>query len=170
MDALPKTLLRIGGIALLVYALIKTGFYVPALIGHWSDYESLQILAITLSHIAIPGSLGLIFVKYGGAIALMLVPVQKEPPQPSVDLEASGVTLLGVYLLYRAIADSVYHIGTLYQASQIAKLQGARTDVAYLTPEQYGEIAATAVEFAMGIWLIFGSKGLVNLFRAFRNR
>ena len=170
METLPRIAIRLGGLALIVYAVINVAQYAPYLVGDNASYKPYDVVAIYLGYVFLPVIFGFVFVRFGGLIAGKLIPPNENAALESTDIETAGVTVLGVFLLYRALSDSALHIGIIYQANQLAGMSRASSNVALVTPDQYGAIVATAVEFAFSLLLVFRAKGLVNLFRAFRNR
>jgi len=144
--------------------------YAPYLIGDSSSYKPIDVIAIFVGYVFFPFLFGIIFIRFGGLIARKLLPSDENAESNCDDLERSGITVLGVFLLYRALSDSALHFGTIYQANQLLKNSMAPPDITLVNPDQYGAILATAIEFAFSLWLVFGSKGLVNLLRAFRSR
>lgn len=99
-------------------------------------------------------------------VARKLLPVMKEPrSETSMDASIAlsvGLTLIGVWLMARAIVDAVYWIA-LYLRTQ-------PVDAAYYAwgHEQVASVAATVVEFALAIWLIFGVLGIKRLIYRYR--
>ena len=98
-------------------------------------------------------------------IARKLLPVMKEP-KPLVDpvsrtaLELA-LTVIGIWVLATAVMDLTYWIVLLAQAF------GAEDGVDF-GPHQRASLVALAVEFALGLWLGLGSRGVVNLVQRLR--
>jgi len=96
-----------------------------------------------------------------------LVVAQKLIPQPTLDqpsrlpveqLETAGFCLLGLWLLTEALPQAVYVAMIVYHWSR-------PNAIVTLTPYNYAAIAQMFAELVIGLWLLFGAKGLLGLLR-----
>lgn len=71
-------------------------------------------------------------------------------------LESTGFCLLGFWLLTRAIPDLIFEAFVFYQYTRPGSMLGLR-------PEEYAALAEHLIEFALGIWALFGAKGLLGI-------
>ncbi len=99
-------------------------------------------------------------------VARKLLPVMKEPrSEQSVDASIAlslGLTLIGVWVFAYALIDSVYWVALV-----IRSYQSARSVVDW-NPEEVANMVSTAVELAVGAWLVFGNAGIKRLIHRFR--
>jgi hypothetical protein len=82
-----------------------------------------------------------------------------EPSQLPVDqVERAGFCLLGLWMLTEAIPSLFYYAVMVYEY--------ARPDVRpELRAENVAGLLHTAVQLGLGIWLLFGARGLLGLIR-----
>jgi hypothetical protein len=81
------------------------------------------------------------------------------PPQITFEqLQALAFSLLGLWILAGAIPKVFYWILMAYHASRPELLLEFR-------PRDFGSMVATGTEAVLGIWLLFGAKGLRGLLR-----
>jgi len=77
---------------------------------------------------------------------------------PIEQAESVGFSLLGLWVLASSVPDSFYWIFMAYQASR-------PNSILELRASEYSYMVATVVEVILGIWLLFGAKGLRGLLR-----
>ena len=142
-------------------------------------FKSVQLIVYlvsnfdTVDHRNLPPAVELVFESLALALAYLLwrfpltiartllpTPPQQEATDTSAqELLTAGVTLIGFWYTAQAIADLVFWIGFFSNMNSF----GLRYQD--LNPDQKGGFIATFFELAMGIWLMFGSRGLVGLVR-----
>lgn len=71
-----------------------------------------------------------------------------------------GLILVGIYLLYFAIADAAYWIYLIRHSADMVEAYG---EYPGLTPANTASIVYTAVEFVLAIFLILGHRGVARL-------
>jgi hypothetical protein len=81
-----------------------------------------------------------------------------EPARVPGQIERAGFCLLGLWLLTQAIPSLFYYAVMVYHFSR----PDARVD---LRTENFASLLHTAIELGLGIWLLFGAKGLLGLIR-----
>lgn len=77
---------------------------------------------------------------------------------PIDQAQSVGFSLLGLWVLTNSVPDSFYWIFMTYQASRpnsMLELRGS----------EYAYMVTTAIEIILGIWLLFGARGLRGLLR-----
>jgi hypothetical protein len=88
-------------------------------------------------------------------------------PQPTLDqpsrlpveqLETAAFCLLGLWLLTEALPQAVYVAMIVYHSSK-------PNAMVTLTPYNYAAIAQMFAELIVGLWLLFGAKGLLGILR-----
>jgi hypothetical protein len=94
-----------------------------------------------------------------------LLPAMRTPTTPltfeSQPLMEVGCTILGLWLLAVAFSDALYWSTYLYASSR----QGAFHTP---SPDDMGAIIATLGELVIGLWVLFGYRGIVGAIRRFR--
>lgn len=77
---------------------------------------------------------------------------------PIEQAESVGFSLLGLWVLAGSGPDSFYWVFMGYQALR-------PNSILELRASEYSYMVATAVELILGVWLLFGAKGLRSLLR-----
>jgi hypothetical protein len=77
------------------------------------------------------------------------------PTRPPVEWQTLGVICIGLWALTQAIPDSIYLITTY------AMVSGSNLSFFDQGPDQIANALATAAQLAIGLWLVFGAKGVV---------
>ena len=94
-------------------------------------------------------------------IARKLLPVMKEPrSEHALDASTSlsiALTAIGIWFLANAIVDATYWL-ILYSRVHNSDVTGFEW-----TPDQLANMAATIIELAISLWLIFGSTGIKHM-------
>ncbi|MCD9088630.1 hypothetical protein [Stenotrophomonas sp. SY1] len=100
------------------------------------------------------------------SIARKLLPAMKEPRSESAMSGpvafSVGLSLLGLWLLTRAIPEAFYWVTLV--------LLNRRNDAAYVAfdHDQLARIVLTVAELALAVWFIFGANGIRRLIERFR--
>jgi len=77
---------------------------------------------------------------------------------PPEQVQAVGFSLLGLWVLVHAIPSALYWVFMSYHAAKPMSLTELR-------PDDYASISTTGLEIVLGVWLLFGAKGLRGLLR-----
>jgi len=123
-----------------------------------SVYINIAILAIFLL-------ISLLLLKFPLLFAGALLPKTNQDDVASTyhleDIRMVAFTILGLYVLVTSIPDLFYWL--------IVVQQHRSNNLAIeWRPEDLGSMASTLVELILGIWLLFGAKGLQGLLYKFR--
>jgi hypothetical protein len=124
----------------------------------------------------VPGS-GLVIVTIAVAVVLLficvalwrlpLVVAQRLIPQPTLDqpsrlpveqLQTAAFCLLGLWLLTEALPHAVYVAMIVYHSSK------SNASVS-LSPWEYATTVQVLAELIIGLWLLFGARGLLGILR-----
>ena len=99
-------------------------------------------------------------------IAKKILPKEKEVTEVKWNndsLASTGIVVVGIFFLYRAISDfSYWFIFMLYTIGNNPQVK--------IEPLDKISIYVTIIEFALSIYLIFASRGITNLIMKFRGR
>ena len=94
-------------------------------------------------------------------VAKALIPSSSKTDYVKVPLEQAqsvGFTLLGLWVLASAVPDSFYWLFILYQTS-VPELKFE------LGTRHYASVVSTSIRLILGIWLLFGARGLLGVLR-----
>jgi len=110
---------------------------------------------------------GLALVKFPISIAKIVLPrtsSQTENINISQNtITIAGTTILGVYLLTMALPDLAFNILLIYQQYNYGLSEN------FQITETFIYLVSTGIEFGLGLYLVFGSKGLLNFIHKIRN-
>lgn len=79
-------------------------------------------------------------------------------PSSSLEWQTLGVVCIGVWALTNAIPDALYWLTFFNMMAELSNLGWA-----YFSPQQKAAMISTAVELIIGIWLVFGARGLASI-------
>jgi hypothetical protein len=94
-------------------------------------------------------------------VARKLIPkatLDQPTPLPIDQLQSAGFCLLGLWVLTEAVPRSVYITFIVYHSTRPNAMVA-------LEPHNYAAIAQTVIELAVGLWLLFGARGLLRVIR-----
>jgi hypothetical protein len=100
------------------------------------------------------------------SIARKLLPAMRDSGQPITlqgkDIQAISLTILGVWVLAQSISDAAYWVA-------LVQFMGRSEYPAIaFTPSQKASIVRNAIEFALGVALLLGSRGLLAMLHRLR--
>jgi hypothetical protein len=163
-------LVKIAGIWLIAYAVTR----VPGAASFFDSSYGLpwweQGIAILLP-VAFPALIGLVFFLFPATLTNKIMRgerLSEASPAVLFDIERIALSVLGVYLLFHALSGAVFISAYFIRVEQLTKTGMLVGQSHLLGPDKYGEIVSVVVEIAVSLWLIFGAKGLVSVFRKFR--
>lgn len=130
--------------------------------------DNLETKLLVLLLNSIPFVLSLIFIALPVAIAKIILPVTSAAsPELESDgrsIQYAGLTILGVYILSYAIPDLIYNILSIFVITR-SKVDLGESQYSYVV-----NFVATVIELGIGVYLIIGVNGLVNIISKLRNR
>ena len=94
-------------------------------------------------------------------VARKLIPrtVLDQPTTLPIDqVQSVGFCLLGLWLIASAVPNVFFWVVMVYQSTRPESLLS-------LEPRNYASMTYTVTEFAIGVWLVFGARGLLGLVR-----
>jgi hypothetical protein len=93
------------------------------------------------------------------AVARKLLPkatLDEPTPLPLDQVQRAGFCLLGLWLLTEAIPKMFYSAVMVYHSTR----PNAAVE---LQPQNYAAMAQMLIEFGLGLWLLFGARGLLGI-------
>ena len=112
-----------------------------------------------VSIILIAVTVALWFFPLGVARKLISKATLDQPtPLPIDQVQSAGFCLLGLWVLTEAVPRLVYIAFIVYHSTR-------PNAMVTLEPHNYAGIAQTVVEFSVGLWLLFGARGLLRVIR-----
>lgn len=161
---------QIVGLAVRLFA-IFLGFYTLRYASSFLPYVSApppnNISLLFAGAVVLPPILAAVLMWYFPlALANKLIPDIKTKDAP-VPLDAGGIevvafSIMGLWVLTSAIPD-IFH-----WATYVYQVRNKHFGYFELTPENVGNIVSTVVELVIGVWLLFGSRGILGLIRRAR--
>jgi hypothetical protein len=99
------------------------------------------------------------------AVAQKLIPqstLDQASRLPVEQLQTAAFCLLGLWLLTEALPHAAYVATIVYHSSR------SKASMSH-TPWEYATISQVLAELIIGLWLLFGAKGLLGILRWARN-
>ncbi len=166
---LTKLLFKISG----AWILIQT---VTSLPGYFAS--SVQLLnqsftlffTVTLLPFLIPVLIGLFLLFFPGAVANRLVASNSTQNLPDVNqIERVLLSILGLYLLYRAVSDAIFLLVKFFSYRVTLHQQMANAPLpANFLLEMYGSLIGTGFEFVLALCLMLGAKRIQSMLAKLR--
>lgn len=150
-----------------IYVVIMTVQSIGALLEMRHEMEmDMTDLAPFLLMVGLPLLLALLLWFFPLTIARKLLPVLRDPRPPlsaaRQDVEDTVVFVLGLWVLAGAAPDIVYWVVLAF------RIQNTEAASVPLLPEQVASIWAAVAQTAIGLWLVFGARGLLGALRRLR--
>lgn len=161
---LTSLLIRLAGFFILVNAITNMPAYFTYALSAKDDNAPLWVIIFgAVLPIAIPTLVGLALIYFPRTISNKLV-YDTDDVKTLVDaapqLESIAISILGVYLLFRAVSDAVYHLSRLFIYYKVISSDISYRGIPSVLPQDFGYLIATGIEFLLAFWLILGSKGI----------
>lgn len=168
---LVAVIIKLGGMALVVLSAINLSEFLPYLFDASNQYALVDIVSILVSRLVIPAGLGLIFLNFGGLITNHLIAgeqIDSGDNSYAQHLEQMGITILGVYLIFRTVSDAIAHAAYYYKLNEMVKSGELHGLTNIIPPDRFAAIVATGAEMLIALWLVLGARGLVAFFNRLR--
>ena len=172
--ALSVLILRMAGLLVVVYTIANAAKSFAAFL----DPRMLQgdggwrvVIAVLLSA-ALPIAIGLLLVYFPNAIAsgVLKVPGGEVTPGDVGPLQRVAFSTLGLWLSLYAVVDAVYFWGRARLYFQYIEDAPVYAKGPALPPDDFGGLVSCAVQLVIGVWLLLGNRGLVNLLARLRGQ
>jgi hypothetical protein len=164
------TVMKLGGVALIVYAIMTAASYTPYLVASPDRFMASELFVVYGAQVLLPLFLGLILIYFGGTMIKRHVPDTHVHPENLESLEKVALSIMGVFLFYFAASDMISHLSFLFKVNRMIRLGEPTSFEAQMDADTFAAIVATLFEICFALWLVFGSAGLVNFFNRFRAR
>jgi hypothetical protein len=164
-----RLIVKLFGVGLVVYGAVTLSVYLPSILlqtQRWDETTTALVLSYIMPLVT-PFLVGALLWFFPATIANTVIrdtPSAKEIKADwSFELERVGVSLLGLYLLYRGVSDIIFQM--VAHRARVAILGDVRA------PDDYSAlIAATIAELVIAILFVVQSRGIVNLLRKTRGQ
>jgi len=164
-----RLMVKLFGAGLVVYGAVTLSAYLSSLFlqtQRWDETTTALVLSYIVPLVT-PFLVGALLWFFPATIAntvIRVTPSAKEfKAEWHFEFERIGVSLLGLYLLYRGISDIIYQV--MAHRSKVAILGEIRA------PDDYSAlVTATIAELVIAILFVFQSRGIVGLLRKARGR
>lgn len=166
-------LLKLGGVWLVVQAMIALGKLLPAFF--LDEVNSEWIVMNILSQSFVPLIAGGFLLIAGAHISDRFIPKSKGESAAghSECFEVIGITVLGLFLLFGVISDIVFHLAYIDLISQElnygASYRETFSEMALSNPDKRAAIIATGAEFFVVMWFVLGARGIVSILKILRS-
>ncbi len=122
------------------------------------------LIAAALFSIGIPLLLGLALIYFPGTVSttvLRIEPAAEESKERPL-LERVAIAALGLWFAVQALLDGVHVFSRwhLYRRFVEDQYPGATGPV--IGPQEFAGLITAVLQFAIGLWLLLGSRGLAN--------
>jgi len=163
---LVRLVIKLSGIALVVYGGVTLSSYLPSLMQAktWAEWPATMMFANILA-IVMPILFGVFLWFFPASVANTIVPTEIATMEPAsglgYELERIGVALLGLFFLYHAVTDVIYQV--LLHRAKVALLGSVRE------PDNFSAYLTVAtIQIVLALLLLLQSKGVVALLRKAR--
>ena len=161
-----KLVLKLSGVGFIVFGVVSLSTFLPFLSESLKNSDSRVSVVAYVAQMFVPLLFGVFLWLFPARITDTIV--KPDSPAENTDalltgLERIGITLMGLYLLYRGISDLTYQIINYYNLKSL-------TPGAFISP-RYDIVAtfvATGIELVVALVFIFGAKGILRIIRRFR--
>ena len=171
--ALAALMVRLVGLWELIVAMNG----VPKAIGPFFNPEYVQkagpwvLTGVALFSVALPLALGLMLIYFPNTVATHVLRVEGIEPKSASDttfLERVAVSAMGLWFTIDALIDAVHAFSRwhLYRRFIEAEYLGASRPA--IGPNEFADLITAALQLSVGLWLLLGSRGLVNVFARLR--
>jgi len=163
---LVRLLVKLSGVALVVYGGVTLSSYLPSLMQAktWAEWPASMMFA-NIFAIVMPILFGVFLWFFPAPVANTIVRSDIATKKPASSLgyefERIGVALLGLFFLYHAVTDMIYQV-LLYRA-KIVLLGSVRE------PDNFSAYLTVAtIKIVLALLLLLQSNGVVALLRKVR--
>jgi hypothetical protein len=164
--ALASLMVRMVGLWELVVAVNA----IPGAIGPFFNPEYIAkagvwlLIAAALFSIGIPLLLGLALIYFPGRVSttvLRIEPAAEEPKERPL-LERVAIAALGLWFAVQALLDGVHVFSRWHLYRRFVEDQYPGAAGPAIGPQEFAGLITAVLQFAIGLWLLLGNRGLAN--------
>lgn len=162
--------IKLTGIALIAIALIRIPNLFPYLSADADIPWWVQLIAIILPYL-LPVLIGILFFMFPATLTNKFIKGGESSDGRSdtfVALEYVALRVLGVFFMFYVISDITYH--TIYAIAVSRVARDGTSAFLLQDPNWYANMLSTLVELVVALWLILGTKGIMQMLVKMRGR
>jgi len=173
--ALAALVIRLVGF----WELVVAANALPNAIGPFFNPQYVQqaslfvLIGSAMFAVVLPLAVGVLLIYFPRTIASGAVRVEGVEPNgdEASQLERVGVCLMGLWLVIDAAMDAVYNASRWHLYNRVIERQyGAGAEGPPIGPTEFAGLVTAVIQLLLGLWLLIGTQGLVNLFQRLRGR
>jgi hypothetical protein len=129
------------------------------------------LIGAALFAVALPFTLGLMLIYFPSTVASRVLRVEGIEPINANDttlLERVAVSLMGLWFAVDAVTDAIHSFSRWHLYRRLIEDQYIGTSGPSISPNEFAGLITALVQLIMGLWLLLGSRGLVNAFERLR--
>src|SRR5262245_7310380 len=166
--ALAALIVRVAGLLVIVSSITyATKSFGPFLVADMAQKVGLELLlASALVSVVIPIALGLVLVYFPGTITSQVLRIEGLESGNESDLRALqrvAFATIGLWLTLYAVIDAVYFYSKARLYFKILEDMPAYSKPPPLSPDDFGGLVSSGLQFIIGLGLLIGNRGIVNV-------
>ena len=128
------------------------------------------IIGSGFSMFGIPLILGLLLIYFPNTVVTRVLRIEGIEPQGSKDtslLERVAVSALGLWFAVQAVLDGIYNFSKWHLYRRMIEDYSSPAGPS-IGPQEFAGFMAAGIQLAVGLWLLLGTRGLVNALERLR--
>jgi hypothetical protein len=171
--ALAALILRIAGLLVIVSAITyATKSFGPLVVADNIPKMGIALLlASVLVSVVMPVLLGLVLVYFPGTITTRVLRIEGLEFGNDNDFKALqrvAFATIGLWLALYALIDAVYFYSKARLFFQFLQGMPSYSKLPPLSPDDFGGLVASGLQLIVGLWLLIGNRGIVNVLTRLR--
>ncbi len=171
--ALAVLIIRVAGLLVIVSAIgYAAKSFGPFFFAETFQKVSVGLLLVSIFvSIVVPVALGLVFIYFPGTITTRLLRVEGLESGSEKDtkpLQRVAFATIGIWLTLYAMIDAVYFYSKAYLYLRFFEDMRAYSRPPSLSPDDFGGLVASGLQLIIGLWLLMGNRGIVNVLTRLR--
>ena len=168
---LTALLVKIAGAVLLINVFLVLPDYVTGAFRQYSSSFPTALFA-AIFPLLFPLIGGLFLLVFPRTIVNQLVrgePLSSQSPEFLRQIEQIALSILGFYVLFRATSDLVAQLARIFWLRHVESPHMTNVPFgSWIAAEGFSILAATVIEFVVGLWFLFGAKSILTFVRKMR--
>ena len=123
------------------------------------------LVGVALFSVALPLAVGLALIYFPSTVAtrvLRVEGIEPKSPNDSSMLERVAVSVMGLWFTVQAVMDAVHVFSRWHLYRRIIEDQYPGAAGPAIGPNEFAGLITAALQLLLGLWLLLGSRGLVN--------